>query len=240
MQIAISSGHAKKVRGASGSPVPPQLDEVDEARRVVERAAEYLEQLDCDIETFHDDVSTSQNENLNRIVNWHNDSAFGGKSHDLDISVHFNAYDHSAHGVECLYVTQEALAGVVAGKIAAVGFTNRGAKYRSDLFVLNNTEAPAILIEVCFCDHTGDSNLYRSKFEDVCRAIAEAVSGRTLAPPERPEDLPPIGERPDPPTNPDPPTDAAVPHVAIITHGEVIVTVNGQQVDTGYERDSSK
>ena len=31
MKVAISSGHGLKVRGARGSPVPPQVDEVDEA-----------------------------------------------------------------------------------------------------------------------------------------------------------------------------------------------------------------
>ena len=41
-RIAISSGHAKHVRGARGSPVPPELDEVDEARRVVEGVAAKL------------------------------------------------------------------------------------------------------------------------------------------------------------------------------------------------------
>jgi N-acetylmuramoyl-L-alanine amidase len=228
MQIALSSGHSKYIRGASGAPVPPQLDEVDEARRVVERVADFLEQLGVGVKTFHDDVSTTQNENLNRIVDWHNK-----QGRDLDVSVHFNAYNGTAHGVECLYVTQEALAGVVASKIAAVGFTNRGAKYRDDLFFLGNTNEPAILIETCFCDNTSDSNLYRSKFEDICRAIAEAITGMELAPPERPEDLPPIGEQPD---EPNPPSDPKVPHIAIITHGEVVMTVNGVQIVTGQER----
>jgi len=41
-RIAISSGHALHVRGARGSPVPPELDEVDEARRVVEGVAAKL------------------------------------------------------------------------------------------------------------------------------------------------------------------------------------------------------
>ena len=41
-RICISSGHGKYIRGASGSPVPPQLDEVDEARKVVEQIADEL------------------------------------------------------------------------------------------------------------------------------------------------------------------------------------------------------
>ena len=77
------------------------LDEVDEARRVVDRIKELLP----DIVTYHDDISTSHNENLNRITDFHNAQ---GK-HDLDVSVHFNAYENTSKpmGTECLYVTQE-------------------------------------------------------------------------------------------------------------------------------------
>lgn len=60
-RIVISSGHGKYVRGASGV-----LDEVDEARRVVEHVADELRARNVAVVTYHDDVSTSQNENLNR------------------------------------------------------------------------------------------------------------------------------------------------------------------------------
>jgi hypothetical protein len=191
MRIAISSGHGRYIRGARGEPVPPQLDEVDEARRVVDRVWELLEDVGC--VKFHDNVSTTQSENLDRIVNWHNQ-----QDRTLDVSVHFNAYDHSAHGTEVLYVTQDDLAAEVSAAIcAASGFTNRGAKYRSDLAFLNGTEEPAILIETCFCDHTGDSILYREHFEAICNAIASSITGITIGePPERPErpERPPEGE----------------------------------------------
>jgi N-acetylmuramoyl-L-alanine amidase len=112
------------------------------------------------------------------------------------VSVHFNAYDGSAHGTECLYVTQEQLARNVADAIAeAGGFTNRGPKYRSDLYFLNNTHEKAILIETCFCDNTSDSNLYNENFSAICAAIASAISGQEIdAEPGEPE--PPGEERP--------------------------------------------
>jgi N-acetylmuramoyl-L-alanine amidase len=62
-KLVISSGHGKYVRGASGV-----LDEVDEARRVVDQLASLLRLLGVEVKTFHDDVSKTQNENLNRIV----------------------------------------------------------------------------------------------------------------------------------------------------------------------------
>jgi N-acetylmuramoyl-L-alanine amidase len=188
MKIVMSSGHGKYIRGASGSPVPPELDEVDEARKVVEAVADYWRDSGVEVITFHDDTSHDQSTNLSTIVNAHN-----RETRDLDVSVHFNAYDGSAHGVEVLYLTQSSLASKVSSAIAAAGsFTNRGAKYRGDLYFLNNTEEPAILLEVCFCDNGGDSNNYRSKFEAICEAIAESISG-VQVPSEPPvEELPPV------------------------------------------------
>src|SRR5262252_1599756 len=121
MRIVISSGHGKYVRGASG-----YLDEVDEARKVVDEVAVLLRDLGANVETFHDDVSTSQNENLNRIVDYHN-----ARTRDLDVSVHFNAYETTSKpmGTEVLYVTQHDLAADTSEAIAdAGGFINRGAK----------------------------------------------------------------------------------------------------------------
>ena len=194
MKICISSGHGKHIRGASGSPVPPQLDEVNEARRVTETVAAELRQRGATVLTFHDDVSDDQSENLHRITDWHNSHV----PHDLDISVHFNAFDHSAHGTEVLYVTQEKLAARVSEAIADAGdFTNRGAKYRSDLYVLNNTKEPAILLEVCFCDNTSDSNKYNAKYGAICEAIAIAVM------PDAEEVEPPPGTTQPPADTPD-------------------------------------
>ena len=67
MRIVISSGHGRYIRGASGI-----IDEVTEARKVVEHVADYLSGLGVDVTTYHDDVSTTQEENLNRIVDFHN------------------------------------------------------------------------------------------------------------------------------------------------------------------------
>jgi N-acetylmuramoyl-L-alanine amidase len=196
MQLVISSGHGKYIRGASG-----YLDEVNEARRVVENVADYLRLVDVDVTVFHDNVSTTQSENLDRIVDFHN-----SQTRDLDVSVHFNAYQTTGKpmGTECLHVTQDDLAAEVAEAISVAGnLINRGPKYRSDLKFLNATEEPAILIEVCFVDSSADAVTYQHYFDDICRAIAESLVGkrvpeRPLRPqrPERPEDLPPAPTQP--------------------------------------------
>ena len=103
MRICISSGHGLYVRGASGI-----LDEVDEARLVTEELAAAFHAAGHDVKTYHDDVSQVQSENLESITDWHNAQG----AHDLDISVHFNAYEQTAEpmGVEVLYYSQKELA----------------------------------------------------------------------------------------------------------------------------------
>jgi N-acetylmuramoyl-L-alanine amidase len=188
--IVLSSGHGKYVRGASGI-----IDEVDEARRVVDELANQFRDRGVDVKVFHDDTSHSQNENLNRIVDYHN-----AQSRDLDVSVHFNAYEpcEKPMGTEVLYVTQSSLASQVSAAIASCGFINRGGKKRTDLFFLNNTEMPAILIEVCFVDSEADCNLYDREFSAICDAIADVLGGEG----DGTDELPGRPERPDRPEQP--------------------------------------
>jgi N-acetylmuramoyl-L-alanine amidase len=170
MKIVISAGHAKAVPGAIG-----YLNEYEENVRVTKRVSELLGELGVKVETFVDTVSTTQNDNLKRIVGFHN-----SEDRDLDVSIHFNSYEttNSPMGTECLYLTQDALAQRVATEISlASGLKNRGPKKRTDLYFLNKTKEPAILIEVCFVDSRPDSEIYDSQFEEICSAIAQTISG---------------------------------------------------------------
>jgi N-acetylmuramoyl-L-alanine amidase len=169
--IMISSGHGLFVRGASH---PDGLDEVDEARRVVDRLQEILGDV-CKI--FHDDTSNSQDENLHTIVSAHNKHPAAGRT---DVSVHFNAYTYTegGRGVEVCYLTQQQLADRISHAISnAGGLINRGSKKRSDLYFLNKTTGSegAVLLEVCFVDAMADVEAYQSRFNAVCSAIAHVL-----------------------------------------------------------------
>jgi len=181
MRVVISSGHGKKIPGAIG-PKPWGLDEHAEAVRVVDRTAEFLRAAGVDVTTYEDTVSTTQNENLDRIVAFHN-----SKTRDLDVSVHFNAYEPTTSkkmGTECLYVSQMDLSADVADAIStAAGLPDRGPKKRTDLAFLNGTEEPAILVETLFCDAKPDCDSYRQNFDAICQALAAAISGEAIEPP---------------------------------------------------------
>lgn len=169
MKIAISAGHGSKIRGMSDI-----IDEVDEARRVCNQVCSDLFDAGVEFEgPYFDDVSTEQNENLDRICDWHN-----GRSRDLDVSVHFNASQHTSKpvGTEVWYVTQEDRAAAMATAIADAGaLKDRGPKYSNSLYFLNHTEKPAILIEVCFGDSQADCDAYRENFREICRTIAATL-----------------------------------------------------------------
>jgi peptidoglycan hydrolase-like protein with peptidoglycan-binding domain len=189
MTICLSSGHGKYIRGASG-----YLDEVNCARDVVEETARLMRSAGISVLTYHDDWSHSQNENLNRIVNWHN-----GQTRTLDVSIHFNAYQttSTAMGTECLYLTQKDLAKKVADGIAkATSLPNRGPKYRDNLFFLNSTSEKAVLVEVVFVDSSTDAATYEEEFSEVCAALASALAGKSIGV------QPPDVEQP-PPTAPE-------------------------------------
>jgi nicotinamide mononucleotide (NMN) deamidase PncC len=228
--VVISSGHGKYVCGASG-----YLDEVDEARLVVDRVAELLRGAGVPVKTFHDDTSHSVDENRATIVNYHN-----AQVRDLDVSVHFNAYETTSKpmGTEVLYVTQSQLASETSLAISgAAGLPNRGGKKRSDLYFLNNTEQPAILIETCFCDSSADANAYRETFEAICRAIAECVGDVSLGeqPPERPPIEPPDRPERPPIDRPEPPW--AKPTLAKGSIGPYVVEVQELLFASPYDGD---
>jgi len=166
VKVVISSGHGLKIRGASHF-----IDEVDEARRVVPALAEALRRRpNFEVVEFHDDVSTTQDENLNRIVDFHN-----SQERDLDISVHFNACEppiDGMRGTECFYQTQSDLAALVSAAIAdATGLTDRGAKY-GNFFFLSHTSRPSLLIEIAFVDAQADVTAYEQSFDAMIRALA--------------------------------------------------------------------
>jgi hypothetical protein len=148
--------------------------------------------------------------------------------HDLDVSVHFNAYETTSNpmGTECLYYSQVDLAGRVADAIsAASGLIDRGPKKRTDLKFLNSTLAPAVLVETAFVDSSADADIYRSHFDAICRAIAQAISGREIG------DVPPTEPPVEPiPPEPEPGPEPQVPTVEIRTTGRVDIYVNGALV----------
>lgn len=117
------------------------------------------------------------------------------KSVDVNVSLHMNACRHEAadgktKGVEvCIKpvagddkqhtktkaTAKYKLAKRICENIAEIGFTNRGVKFRDDLYILNQTSKPTVLVELCFVDDKDDAELYQKNKKEVARAVVKAV-----------------------------------------------------------------
>lgn len=185
-------GHDAQGRGASGASCNIEgvglFHESVEDRNVNRDVIAYFKQdghttYDCTV-----DSAGSQNANLSQIVAKCNAHAV-----DRDISLHFNSGrnnpsgDGSIGGVEVwLYDSSDsnlvADAKRVCENIAKLGFKNRGVKYNKNYYILKNTRAKAMIIEVCFVDDKDDVLLYKKVgSKAIAKAIVEGILNKTLS-----------------------------------------------------------
>ena len=103
---------------------------------------------------------------------------------DLDVSIHFNsgAHDEKGNGrttgTEVWTVPNSRTAKYasrVEKEIAGLGFKSRGVKTTKDLYILNHTKAPAMLVECCFVDDADDAKLYNKT--KMANAIVKGIIG---------------------------------------------------------------
>ncbi|ASN72263.1 putative endolysin, partial [uncultured Caudovirales phage] len=145
MKIGIDYGHTLKGydTGARGS----GLKEQDITREVGEIVTSKLRVLGHTVIECAIDSANSVDESLSYRANKANSNNV-----DLFISIHVNA--GGGQGVE-IYMSHNptfAAARKVLNNITALGFNNRGIKDGSNLYVIRNTKAKAMLIELFFID----------------------------------------------------------------------------------------
>lgn len=163
LKIVINAGHTKfgKGRGAVG-----KLTESIETRRI---AFEVMKQL---AETGHEVIPAvfdRHENNLSAAVQ----AAAGA---DLFISIHLNG--GGGHGSEVYTWRGQKLkrAQKIVDNLSALGFTNRGIKNGSDLYVIRNTKCEALLVEVCFVGSEIDFSLYHTHgVAKIAKAITAAL-----------------------------------------------------------------
>lgn len=105
------------------------------------------------------------------------EKASGSQFH---ICIHFNACP-GGHGVEAYFATDRDHATKLCNEISSLGFTNRGIKDGSTLYVVRNTNAPCVLLEVAFVDSEEDMARYNA--EAVANSIVKALTGQIVSKP---------------------------------------------------------
>ena len=180
MVINVHAGHnpdGKTACGAIG-----YIKESTEARRVKEEVVRILRELGHTVYDCTVDDGISKDDVLKKIVGKCNQHDV-----DLDVSIHFNSADGlkedgKTTGTEVLVYSgySKALdeAKAVAEAISALGFKNRGVKYRTDLYFLKKTKAPAMLIECCFVSDKDDVKLYDHYL--MAKAIVKGITGENF------------------------------------------------------------
>lgn len=161
----VHAGHNGHVPGANG-----YLCETKEAREVKNKVISLLQKQGHTVYDCTDETGKTVLQNLINIVNKCNSHIV-----DLDISIHFNAFNTRAYGVEVYEYDNSTteISTKICEKITELGFKNRGVKDGSELYVLKNTISKAILIECCFCDNKDDSVIYDAY--RMAKAIVEGI-----------------------------------------------------------------
>lgn len=100
---------------------------------------------------------------------------------DLYVSIHANAGGGKGTEVYTYRGNEVTQARNVLNNLVSLGFVNRGIK-GNNLFVINNTKAPAMLIEICFIDTKSDVDLYNSLgAEKIADGIVKGLVGNTVS-----------------------------------------------------------
>jgi len=175
MRIFINPGHA-----LNGEPDPGAcnkrtgLRESDVNAAVGALVAEYLVKAGLE-------VNLMQEDNLDDVVDVANEEMA-----DIFVSIHCNSANSiSAEGTETWYCygddEGEVLAGYINDQIVdSVGTWDRGVKCavpgENGLYVLTNTEMPAVLVELAFISNANDEELLEEKQDEFARAIARGIT----------------------------------------------------------------
>ena len=173
MKVFLNAGHAP-----NGNPDPGAcgfgLRECDVAKNVADLVEKYLTTAGVEV------IGSLQSDSLREVV-----SASDRSGADVFISIHCNACNGVAQGTETWHFygssAGEKLAQCIQNQIVdALGTVDRGVKGAkpgvNGLYVLSNTDAVAVLVELAFIDHAGDAQLLRSRQDEFARAIARGVT----------------------------------------------------------------
>lgn len=168
---SLHGGHNRIVQGANcGNRKEHVMD-----REVKDAVASKLRALGHTVYDDTDETGSTQARNLSNIV-----AKCNSRTVDLVISFHLNAYNGSANGVEVCYYDQQDVAAKVSAQLSKdIGWKDRGAKERKELYVLAHTKAPAILIEMGFIDN--DEDMAKWDVDKIANSIVYALTEQSVS-----------------------------------------------------------
>lgn len=183
----VHAGHNPEGKIACGS--SDLLNESRENRLVKGELINYLRQYGNTVYDCTEDNGKNQRDVLEKIVKKCN-----AHTVDFDFSLHLNSGrnddngDSKQGGVE-VHINadnkgKKAVAERILSRMEGIGFKRHGSGIviNPKLYVLNHTNAPAILIEICYVDDRDDYNQYNKVgYKAVAKAIAEGIMNTTIS-----------------------------------------------------------
>ena len=166
MKVFINPGHDINLDSGAVNPNTGRR-ECDVARDAGKLLMQYLETAGCEVKVL-------QNDDLGLVCETSNE--WGA---DIFVSLHCNAFNTEARGTETLYKSfnGQRLAGDIQSQIIrSVNTVDRGVKKRDDLWVLNGTDATAVLVEMAFIDNEQDHAMLSNDLDTIVRAIARGIT----------------------------------------------------------------
>lgn len=172
IKISINAGHTATGAGYGAEYKGFRESEIN--RAVVKALIPKLKKLGHTVHNSTVDKAVTSSAYLQQTVKSANKSGA-----ELFISIHCNASTaHTGHGVECWTYkgAQHTAAKRICANLSSLGFRNRGIKDGRNLYVVRNTDAKAILVELFFLDNYTDRKRYLELGADkLATAIAEAI-----------------------------------------------------------------
>ncbi|WP_304341243.1 N-acetylmuramoyl-L-alanine amidase [Metaclostridioides mangenotii] len=178
MKIAITVGHSI-LKGGLCTSANGVVNEYQYCKMLADFLAKIFRSVGCTVDIIicpEKQFTKSTEERTYKLPR------INGKKYDLCIELHLNSYNGSAKGTEVLYCsnTGKMYAQRVVNKLGTV-FTSRGVKDRPDLYMLNSTDCPAIMIETFFCDSKNDYDIaIKLGYGEVAKLIAEGILNKTI------------------------------------------------------------
>lgn len=184
MIVGVDMGHSLSGAGTGAVGI---VKEVDKNREVGKKLIAMLQEKGHTVVNCTVDSASSTNSQLQGITTKAN-----AQKLDIFVSLHLNSFNGQAYGVET-YVYNGSYAGKDSNKavakriqdklVAQVGWYNRGVK-EANYFVLRETVAPAVLVELGFCDSSKDMNLWNA--DKIAKALFEGITNTVYTPPAPP------------------------------------------------------
>ena len=178
MKIALTVGHSLLKNGSYTSADGRQYGGCNEyiyCKRFSRQVANKLRKMGHTVTRIvcPEKKFTSSTEEKNYKLNLINKG-----NYDLVIELHLNAATPTAEGTEVLYKSNagKKYATKVQNQLSTV-YKDRGISQRTDLYILNATNPPAILIETFFCTNESDYKKGKGliKRKKLAKLIADGI-----------------------------------------------------------------